>query len=193
MSEFGGLWQHKHTQRHHSNKNNQPDDCGWSIERRRIYAQNWAILSDENVRRDYYWLRKKKILCTMTEFPFASDHHDSFLYGKDLGKCTHRWMINNEKNTNKRFWHLVSSSGERKKTTTKRWKKQRRGQTRRRQFHSWNSFDPVWLPPLICPLLCFFLLFVVCLSPFTWRRHLVSKALVCTFFYRLSSIGQYIF
>ena len=60
MSEFGGLWQHKHTQRHHSNKNNQPDDCGWSIERRRIYAQNWAILSDENVRRDYYWLRKKK-------------------------------------------------------------------------------------------------------------------------------------
>ena len=66
---------------------------------------------------------------------------------------------------NKRFWHLVSLSGKRRKTTTKRRKKQRRGQMR-------YSLIQFGCHILVCPLLCFFLLFVVvCLSSFTWWRH----------------------
>ena len=41
-------------------------------------------------------------------------------WGKELGKCTHQWTTNDEKNTNERFRQLVSSSGKRRKTATER-------------------------------------------------------------------------
>ena len=39
--------------------------------------------------------------------------------GKGLGKCTHQWTTNDEKNTNERFRHLVSSTGKSRKTDKK--------------------------------------------------------------------------
>ena len=42
---------------------------------------------------------------------------------KELGKCSHQWTTNDEKNTNEHFRHLLSSSGKRRQTDNTKKKK----------------------------------------------------------------------
>ena len=52
-------------------------------------------------------------------------------WGKELGKCTHQWTTNNEKNTNEHFRHLLSLSHKRRKTGNNKKKKRSREEDRR--------------------------------------------------------------
>ena len=59
------------------------------------------------------------------------------------------WTTNDEKNTDERFRHLVSSSGKRRKTDYNKKEKEaeKRTDEEATKLDSLNSYDPVWLPP----------------------------------------------
>ena len=106
-------------------------------------------------------------------------------WGKELGKCTHHWMTNDEKNTNECFRHLVSLASKRRKTDNNK-KKQRMGQ---RNFKN-EYFDPISLPP--SPLS--FASFCCCMSFFFYLTKTLSvKSARSYFSHHLSFIGEYSF
>ena len=94
-------------------------------------------------------------------------------WGKELGKCTHHWMTNDEKNTNECFRHLVSLASKRRKTDNNK-KKQRMGQ---RNFKN-EYFDPISLPP--SPLS--FASFCCCMSFFFYLTKTLSVKSARLFF-----------
>ena len=55
--------------------------------------------------------------------------------GKELGNCTHKWTTNDDKNKQALSTLSPLQVEEERQTTTEGRKKQRRGQTRRRQLN----------------------------------------------------------
>ena len=109
--------------------------------------------------------------------------------GKELGKCTHQRTTDDEKNTNERFRHSASSSGKRRQTDNNKKKKEAEKRTDEKEATTldqrkptWNSFDPVWLPPSRLSSSLILSSFCRCLSFFFYlTKTPVSKTLVCIF------------